>query len=129
MKRHERLLDLAIIAARDSTAEICRFRLAAIVAHKNRVIAIGYNRRKTHTIANTFRRRDGAMAIHAEVDALAKASAQIGDLSGCDLYVARVLVDQTVAMAKPCEGCQRAVAAFNIRRVYYTVDSNNCGLL
>jgi deoxycytidylate deaminase len=47
---------------------------------------------------------------------------------GSILYVARVLQNNTWAMAKPCLNCQTAIKAKKIERVYYTIGPGEFGV-
>lgn len=45
------------------------------------------------------------------------------------VYVARVLrQDRSLAMARPCSMCQIRLRAYNVRKVYYTIDNNHYGI-
>ena len=45
------------------------------------------------------------------------------------IYVARVSKkDRTLAMARPCGMCQVRLKAFNVKRVYYTINSEQYGV-
>jgi hypothetical protein len=45
------------------------------------------------------------------------------------VYVARVFrKDRTLAMARPCGMCQTRLRAFNVEKVYYTIDNNHYGI-
>lgn len=89
--------------------------VAAIV--RKRILAFGFNNYKTHPLQKQYARNPASLCLHAEIDAIARLGHQA---KGADLYVARVLKNGTPAMAKPCQGCVRAIAAFGIRNVYYT---------
>lgn len=45
------------------------------------------------------------------------------------LYVARIAkVGEGLAMARPCNYCQPLIKAYNIKRVYYTINNNQYGV-
>lgn len=68
-----------------------------------------------------------ALGLHAEVDAcLGVAEA---DLLGADLYVARILKDGKIALAKSCAVCQKFMKDVGIRRVYFTNENGNLEVL
>jgi tRNA(Arg) A34 adenosine deaminase TadA len=52
----------------------------------------------------------------------------VDDLSKCEIYVARVKKEKpftkkyVLGLAKPCPGCERAIAEFGLKRVVYTCD-------
>ena len=107
-----------------------RARIAAAIVLKNEIISIGTNQRKSHPLQAKFSRHYQAIHIHAEIDAIAKAVKRIDTrrLAQSTLYVARVKLDRTGGdwmwgLAKPCSGCARAIASFDIKRVVWTVDA------
>ena len=72
---------------------------------------------------------DDAIYLHAETDAIKNALKRIpeSELEKASLYVCRVKYDSngrgkkiTWGLAKPCIGCQRAIATFGIRDVIYS---------
>jgi len=99
-----------------------RIRMGAVVVLRRKIIAGGCNVLKSHPMVhkpgNFFR------CIHAEVAACLNGPR---DLSGCDVYVARILKNGIFAMAKPCEACDELLIRFRVRRVYYTVDETKFG--
>lgn len=57
--------------------------------------------------------------LHAEVLALLRT----GTKRAHSIYIARVCWDGSVAMAKPCPACQKAIEAFQIKEVHFTTGS------
>lgn len=113
----------------EDVVPINRARIAAAIVYKNDIISLGTNQRKTHPLQAKFAKHHEAIHIHAEIDAIARAVKRIDPkkLYACSLYVVRVkLTSEGVRMwglAKPCTGCARAIASFDINRVIWTVDS------
>lgn len=106
-------------------------RLCAGLVYKRRLIAIGTNLDRSDPWQKRFGTTPMNIYLHAETMAIKRGLARIGPDSVADstLYVCRLT--QTInqrtgktafnwAIAKPCEGCQRAIAEYGIRRVYYT---------
>lgn len=100
----------------------------ATVLTNGKLIFVGLNSYKTHTLQKKFSSNEESIHIHSEVDAIVKATrhfaqtdgrhyTSISDLSDFKMFVARVLKDGTPANSKPCIGCQRALAAFGITQV------------
>lgn len=83
---------------------------------------VGQNKRKTHPLQLRFNKHNPkAICLHAEMDAIRQAIKLSGsDLSGYKMYVARVHRNDELACAKPCQGCQSAIVAFNIKSVEWT---------
>ena len=108
------------LAVRTAGKSPSRFRLGAVLARRNQVLSTGHNNMaRSHPLQQKYAtNRSFVLGLHAEVDAcLGVAEA---DLEGADLYVARILKDGRVAMAKPCQVCIKFIIDVGIRRVYYT---------
>lgn len=119
--KHQEIVKHLQLVARD-VSPVRSARIAAAIVYKGRIISIGVCSYKSHPIQKKFGKNQQSIYLHAEIDAISKAHKRV-DLSQCSLYVVRVkyvqgkLVD---GLAKPCEGCARAISAFNIRNIYYT---------
>lgn len=94
----------------------------ASIVYKRRIISVGTNQLKTHPIMGRFGKNDKSIFLHAEIDAIVKCINIHGVeiLGKCDLYVVRLTKGGKVGNSCPCPGCQRAIEAFNIRKVYHT---------
>lgn len=107
---------------------VARARIAAAVVYKGEIVSIGVCKYKTHPIQRTFGRNKDSIFLHAEIDALIKASRRNVDMSKCILYIARVkrpcsnLFEWVSGLAKPCDGCAKAIEAYGIRKIIYTED-------
>lgn len=100
-------------------------KVAAAVLYKGKVVAIGVCRYKSHPYQKQFGRNVHSIFLHAEIDALIKAKRRLtpSELSKSTLLVARVknIKGEYVAgLAKPCEGCTRAIEESGIRKVIHT---------
>ena len=101
---------------------VANHRLAASLIHKNNIISIGFNKKKTHPFQRQYAKNEDAIYLHAEIDCIINAMRNgEEDMSKYSLYVLRAKKDGN-GLAKPCEGCQRAIAAMGIKKVYYTTD-------
>jgi len=118
-KSHMRL---AIRMAENSPS---RFRLGAVLAYRNQVMSTGHNNMaRTHPLQQKYAKdRSFALGLHAEVDACLGITKD--DLLGADIYVARILKNGRVAMAKPCAVCVKFMLDVGIKRVYYTREDGN----
>ena len=107
-----------------------RARLAAGLVYRNKIVAIGTNQKKSHPFQKKYSKNENSIYLHAEICAIVNALKRVDErvLSKSSLYVCRVKhpthFDPTFTwgMAKPCVGCQRAIAAFGIRKVYYSCE-------
>jgi cytidine deaminase len=107
------------------------FRLAAGVIHKNMLISTGVNSYKTDPFQARFGSTEHAIHLHAEVSAIKTSlrKLSVDDLQKATLVVVRVKKKDhnkiyRATMAKPCVGCQRCLAEFGIKNVFY---SGECG--
>lgn len=125
-EKYWKLLEKIAIASEP----VARTRLAACLVYKNELLAVGYNKNKTHPIAKRFRKTEGAEYLHAEVDCI-KNALRVYDpeiLTKATLYVLRVKRPDddhkafVRGMAKPCCGCAHAIEQFGIKKVYFTTD-------
>lgn len=97
-------------------------RMAAMLVMKNYPISLGTNQRKSHPFQTKYRRNCESIFLHAEIDAIYKALKihSKEELKKSTLYVCRTTRDGLKALAKPCEGCQKAIEEYGISRVVYT---------
>ena len=105
-------------------------KLAAAIVYRNRIVSIGMNSMKSHPMAAKYGKNPEAIYLHAEVAAIKNALREIpvDDFSKCDIYITRVKKEKPFTkkfvwgLAKPCAGCERAIAEFDLKRVIYTCD-------
>jgi tRNA(Arg) A34 adenosine deaminase TadA len=121
MLKHERRLHDLLQTAKH-VAPVAGARVAASLFLGNEIICVGSNSRKTHPLMAKFGKNDKAIYLHAEVDAIKNALQFLDsdELIGTTMYIARAKADGSAGLAKPCEGCQRALVAFGIEKVYWT---------
>ena len=107
-------------------------RLAACLILKNSVLGYGFSQMKSHPFQAEFAKNPEAIFLHAETDAIKNAlkRASQDDVSKATLYIARAKIDHRTrkwiyGMAKPCIGCARAIATFDISNVVYTLDGED----
>lgn len=93
--------------------------LCALVVSKNRVLGVGYNQPKTHPIS-----KDTLMQqIHAEMSLVVRCTSN--ELEGADVIVARCRPSGKPGLAKPCKYCEGILRRYGVRRVFYTINSDN----
>lgn len=110
--------------------DVLRTRIAACIVYKNDIISIGVNQLKSHPFQAKFSRNSDSIFLHAETDAIKNALRHItvDELAKSKLYVCRLKVDHPQkrqyvrGLSLPCEGCKKAIATFNIKKVVYTCD-------
>lgn len=101
-------------------------RHAAAIVRKGVVYGLGVNSYKTDPAQRRFS-GPKRTCIHAEMAAIKRASAALrtNDLSNYTLMVVRSKHDGEDVIygnSKPCNGCQKAIEEYNIRKVIYSVD-------
>jgi tRNA(Arg) A34 adenosine deaminase TadA len=112
-------------------------RIAACVVLQNDIVSFGVNEMKSHPFQARYGKNRDAVFLHAETSAIKNALKYISitDLTRCTLYICRVKytdASKTKFMfgtAKPCPGCFRCINTFDISRVYYTLDNQQCDML
>jgi tRNA(Arg) A34 adenosine deaminase TadA len=103
-------------AATEALKATGTYKLGAVVVSGNRLLATGFNRKR-----NDPRFCERGWSIHAEVSAL-KRIKQGALRPNTTIYVARVTRAGRIAMAKPCETCEKAVYDSGIKRIIYTTN-------
>lgn len=95
---------------------------ACSIIYKNKIIGYGINKCKTHPLQAKYKKRIQCDYLHAEIDALVQVINKHGSdiLKDCTMFVCRTFKNGESANSKPCIGCNRAIEAFNIKKVYYT---------
>ena len=112
-------------------------RIAACVVLHNDIVSFGVNEMKSHPFQARYGKNSDAVYLHAETSAIKNALKYISlrDLSKCTLYISRVKYNNTTkselifGTAKPCPGCFRCINAFDISKVYYTLDNQQIDML
>ena len=112
-------------------------RIAACLVHRNEIVSFGINQMKTHPFQAQFGKNKDSIFLHAETDCIKNAlrEIEVDELSRCTLYVCRVKFEShekrkfVYGLAKPCPGCERAIANFNIKSVYYTLNDEGYEVL
>ena len=99
----------------------CSYHSASII-YKNKIMCYGVNKTKTHPMQNEYKNRPDRNYIHSEIDALVKFINLYGNasLNKCDMIVVRKKRGGEQGLSKPCPGCEKAIRAFGLRKVYYT---------
>jgi|GEM_PF-1802012 len=111
------LKDKSFLAAAAKLAQTSdnRFKMACLAVRGGSVLAADINVTKKHptTPPNRF-------STHAEIGAMTACS----DPSGSTLYIARLKLDGTTAIARPCSWCMQQIQKNDIYRVVYTTDTD-----
>lgn len=103
-------------------------KVSACVVSRGQIVGIGTNKNKTHPFQAKFAKNKEAIFLHAEINAIRDAMRVLSleGLQNSCLYICRMKQDKgkyVFGLAKPCEGCFRAIVTFNIPKVYFTTDA------
>ena len=97
-----------------------KFRLGAILTHKNSIMSVGNNSYKTHPF---LKYRTRWPFLHAEQHAIIRRG--LDNCEGLNLYVIRILKNFDYAISFPCNVCQELIKEVGIRYVYYIDEKGN----
>jgi len=121
----------------ESIEPVSQARLAAAIFYKNDLVAIGTNKPKTHPFQKRWAKHEMAIYLHAEIDVIKNALRHISqeELAKSKLYVSRIRFDSNqkdlsrenlkTGLARPCSGCMRAIANFDIKHVCFSTDKGH----
>ena len=117
---NDRIFELLRAAAQRS--EFQQHRHSTAIVHKGKVLAVGINQKKSHTLQKQFSGRDTKIWLHSELAAMIKVINRYGPeiLGDCELYNLRLTKGGNIGLAKPCETCSRAIDSFGIGKVFWT---------
>lgn len=112
-------------------------KIAACVVYQNTIVAFGNNKNKTHPFQAKYGRNSESICLHAETDVIKNSLKLISQeqLSRSALYICRVkFLDENkkkliFGLARPCEGCFKAINAFNIKKVFYSLNNEGYSFL
>jgi len=129
--RDARIIDNLFRLAQDVEG-VNSSRLAACIVVKNTIVGYGFNQKKSHPFQAQYAKNEDAIYLHAETDAIKNALKRVApeDLSKATLYVARAKRDQNdkkwiYGLSRPCSGCARAIASFDIKKVLYSTEGKD----
>jgi tRNA(Arg) A34 adenosine deaminase TadA len=94
-------------------------RMAAWITDGSEIFE-GWNTYKTHPMMYKWSEDHDKICLHAEIAALIQALREYSWLYNFDCYIARVLKDNTPALARPCETCLGALTYYEIRNIWWT---------
>jgi deoxycytidylate deaminase len=104
------------VAAKVAHKSVMTHQHGAVIVLDNTIISTGYNYAYDHMCHTN--------SIHAEVDALIKVKGvRKNSLTDAEMYVVRIgpnTMSNQLKYSKPCCSCQKAIAKYGIRKVYYS---------
>lgn len=90
----------------------------AFILKQNKIIKVGWNKKKTHPLTKKYSYHSGIVYIHAELDVILKMQKE--DLSQYSLLSIRVMKNGNFGPAKPCLGCSALLKQVGISDIYFT---------
>lgn len=130
MKRYHNILNNLHVLLRDSDyTNMPRAKVAAAVVYKNKLVSVGLNSNKSDPFQKTFSLNDDSIFLHAENLAIKRALRVLdeNEMRKSSLFVCRIKFDHDFnilrGLAKPCEGCQKAIQKYNIKQTIYSLDN------
>jgi len=115
-----------------ATPRVGSGKLASAIIYRGNIISVGFNQNKTHPMQLKWMVNPKRTTLHAEVNAIVRASRVLGEyeFSRSSIYVARVKKEEIrgnwmYGMAKPCAGCMRCIISFGIRELWYSTDDGD----
>jgi deoxycytidylate deaminase len=101
-----------------------KFKVGALIVHKNRIVASGNNSLRTHPISLKWKSR--SLALCAEMDAILQAQKDDSwEPRKATIYVARVGRDGEPKISFPCDGCTAALMHVGIKKIICADWNNN----
>jgi tRNA(Arg) A34 adenosine deaminase TadA len=109
-----------------------RVRVASAIVYRHKLISIGTNKLKTDPFQKRFSRNNNKIYIHAEIEAIKKASKILTkkEFKHSSIYVCRLKWNSThknkkliFGMSKPCDSCMNAIIEFGIKKIIYTTNN------
>ena len=96
----------------------------AVLAKSGKELRSGCNQNRPVRFLNKYHRY---ASLHAEVRVLLNITKET--TNGADIYVARISGDNNMAMSRPCPMCLHMASEMGIRRIFYTIDNRNFGMI
>jgi hypothetical protein len=90
----------------------------AFLVKKNKIVKIGWNKKRTHPKIAKHPYHDGYVGTHAELDVILKSGLE--DLNDHSMIVLRVDRKGRLANSKPCTGCLSLLKSYNLSEVFYS---------
>lgn len=116
---------------------VANARIAAVMVFRNEVVSVGICRKKSHPFQAIYGKNKDSIFLHAETDCIKNAirNLTLEEISKSSLYICRVKYESqekgkfVFGLAKPCSGCERAIANFDIKKVIYSLNNEGYNML
>lgn len=116
---------------------VANARIAAVMVFRNEIVSVGVCRKKSHPFQAIYGKNKDSIFLHAETDCIKNAlrNLSLAEIARCSLYICRVKYEDqnkdkfVFGLAKPCSGCERAIANFDVKKVVYSLDYDGYNVL
>jgi len=123
--RNSRYFNIARKAALCS--EQTDYKHGAVLVKGGSILNTSCNKNRSVSFGSRFCTEHGGIAtLHAELGVILGIDRSITE--GASIYVCRIGKDHTFRLSKPCAMCAAAMTYVGIRRVYWTIDEQNCAM-
>lgn len=100
-------------------------RIVAGIHKRGKLLAVGFNQRKSHPLQAKWASRPERIFLHAEIDAVRNYLYNFtpSSLESCSILVVRTKLSKgrwVKGMAKPCSGCSRALEFYGLKNVEWS---------
>jgi deoxycytidylate deaminase len=103
------------------------YKHGAVLVKGGSVINTSCNKNRLVSFGSRFcTEHDGIATLHAELGAILGLDRTVTE--GATLYVARIGKDGGYRLSKPCSMCSAAMLHVGIKRVFWSIDNNSCGM-
>jgi len=103
------------------------YKHGAVLVKGGSVINTSCNKNRLVSFGSRFcTEHDGIATLHAELGAILGLDRTVTE--GATLYVARIGKDGGYRLSKPCSMCTAAMQHVGIKRVFWSIDNNSCGM-
>lgn len=132
-KKDYKYFDMARKAAQESDFD--NFKLGCVIVHKNKIISIGHNSKKTSPVQKKYNHyrhfntsnKPVKHSLHAEISALTSIPKCVDvnlDYSQVKVYIYRISPGKRLSqgLSRPCAGCLQALRDKGVRHIFYTTD-------
>ena len=131
-KKDQKIMDFLKRQAIDAD-KVANAKFAAAVAIRGKIISLGFCSKKSHPFAAKYGKNSSSIYLHAETAAILNSlnHVQKEDLEKATMYICRVKRPNANSknwvhgLAKPCQGCVKAIAEFGFKKVVYSTENDN----
>lgn len=103
------------------------YRHGAVLVNGSAIVNSSSNKNRLCSFGTRFRGENAGIAtLHAELGCILGIDRSITE--GARVYVCRVGKNGDFRLSKPCPMCTAAMKYVGIKRVYWTIDNNNCAM-